>query len=69
MHVVERFHEYKPGWLEISYHIEDPKAFLKPYEFKIIWKRSPYKGDYIHEYQCDNNVDAARISPKAEGSK
>jgi hypothetical protein len=61
MHVTERFHEYKPGFLEIAYHIEDPKAFAKPYEFTITWKRSPYKDDYIHEYQCDNNVDAARI--------
>jgi hypothetical protein len=63
MHVTERFHEYKPGFLEISYHIEDPKAFAKPYEFLITWRRSPYKGDYIHEYECENNVDAARIGP------
>ncbi len=62
MHMTERFHEYKPGYLEIAYHIEDPKAFAKPYDFKITWKRSPYPGDYIHEYQCDNNVDAGRIS-------
>lgn len=61
MHVTERFHEYKPGFLDISYHIEDPKAFAKPYEFNIIWQRSPYKGDYIHEYECDNNLDATRI--------
>jgi len=67
MHVTERFHEYQPGRLEIAFHIEDPKAFVKPYEFKVTWKRSPVKDDYIHEYQCDNNVDAARIGPKPAG--
>ena len=61
MHVMERFHEYKPGYLEISYRIEDPKAFAKPYEFKITWKRSAVKDDYIREYLCDNNRDAERI--------
>jgi hypothetical protein len=64
MHVTERFHEYKPGFLDIFYHIEDPEAFAQPYEFHILWQRSPYKGDYIHEYECDNNRDAPRIAAK-----
>lgn len=63
MHMLERFHEFKPGWLEIAYHIEDPKAFVKPYEFKLVWKRSPLKGDYVHEYVCENNRDQAREAP------
>lgn len=66
MHITERFHEYKPGFLEIDYHIEDPKAFAKPYDFKITWKRSPYKDDYIHEYQCDNNNDAVQYGGKTD---
>ena len=59
MHIVERFHEFEPGKLEISYHITDPEAFLKPYDFKLYWKRNPDKADYVHEYECDNNRDAA----------
>jgi hypothetical protein len=63
MHIVERFHEYKPGFLEIAYRIEDPEAFQKPYTFKLTWTRNTDPLDYVREYHCDNNRDAARESP------
>jgi hypothetical protein len=71
MHITERFREYKPGYLEISYHVEDSEAFQSPYEFKLVWMRNPEKSDYVHEYYCDNNDrDAARIeNPGSSGQK
>lgn len=60
LHMTERFHEYKPGFLEISYRLEDSQAFVKPWEFKVYWRRNPDRQDYVHEFHCDNNRDAER---------
>jgi hypothetical protein len=63
MHIVERFHEYAPGKLEILFHIEDPEAFTRPWDYRLTWKRNPDRLDYVHEYSCDNNRNAEEISP------
>ncbi len=59
MHIVERFHEYARGKLEILFHIEDPEAFTRPWDYRLTWKRNPDPLDYIHEYSCDNNRNAS----------
>jgi hypothetical protein len=64
MHMVERFHEYKPGYLEIRYHITDPEAFVKPYDFTLVWMRDPNKDDFIEEFECTNNRDVPTSSER-----
>ncbi|MGD9843242.1 MAG: hypothetical protein AB7F79_13130 [Steroidobacteraceae bacterium] len=63
LHVTEWFREYKPGYLEIRYRLEDPKAFTKPYEYKLTWMRSPDKFHEIAEYICTNNRDREQTIP------
>ncbi|MGE0113851.1 MAG: hypothetical protein AB7T07_03040 [Steroidobacteraceae bacterium] len=70
LHVIERFREYKPGFLEIRYHVEDSLALAKPYEYKLIWKRSPYKYHEINEYICSNNRELEQLTGQpASGTK
>jgi hypothetical protein len=69
LHITERIREYKPGYLEIRYRLEDPVAFTKPYEYKLTWMRSPLKDHEISEYICTNNRDLARTVPPAVTTK
>ncbi|MGE3890771.1 MAG: hypothetical protein AB7F79_04135 [Steroidobacteraceae bacterium] len=57
LHMTEWFHEYKPGFLEIRYRLEDPIALTKPYEYKVTWQRSPIKHHEISEFICTNNKE------------
>jgi hypothetical protein len=61
MHITERFHSPEPGRLNIRFHIEDPEAFTKPWDYTVMWQRDKDPLDYVHEYYCDNN----RNKPKS----
>lgn len=54
LHITEWIREYKPGFLEIRYRLEDSKAFAKPYEYKLTWRRIPDKQFEMAEYICTN---------------
>jgi hypothetical protein len=57
LHMTEWFHEYKPGFLEIRYRLEDPSALIRPYEYKLTWQRSLIKHHEISEFICTNNKE------------
>jgi hypothetical protein len=57
LHMTEWFREYKPGFLEIRYRLEDPTALTKPYEYKLTWQRSPITHHEISEFICTNNKE------------
>lgn len=68
LRITEWFREYKPGFLEIRYRLEDPQAFTKPYEYQLTWKRSPIKNHEITEYICTNNRELEQGARPAAGN-
>ena len=60
LHLVERYRRRDFGHLEIQFTIDDPKAYLKPWNVTMTFDLLP--DTELIEHICDNERDAARIA-------
>jgi hypothetical protein len=59
LHVVERIRRIAKDQLEVKVRLEDPGAFSKPWETKVIYKSAPAERQHLEEYICENNRNMA----------
>jgi len=62
LHLVERYRRRDFGHLEIQFTIDDPKAYLKPWNVTMTFDLLP--DTELLEHICDNERDAAHIVGK-----
>jgi len=62
LHLVERYRRRDFGHLEIQFTIDDPKAYLRPWNVTMTFDLLP--DTELIEHICENERDAARIAGK-----
>ena len=61
LHVVTRIHRTGPDDLEVRILLDDPKAFLRPWERSVMYHRAK-PGARIDEYVCENTANGPDAS-------